>query len=276
MCSAVMAPLLGPFFIFYLPCLQSFSIQLSHSLAPRLSAYCLQAEAEADSGNCPSTLLLPGQFSCEPLVSAALEMKEGWKDALGVWDHCEAAACFSFDLDTVQVFFHLSCFFPSLYLCTVGNVWYRLRFYSISRLLSLVWPLSALFLLLPAAVIPHLILQVVIMWEFLLSYSPDVPLNLSTSFFLFPYSHFCTASFSAFISWLQSSHDRLGRVLFLFASLHSFLLYVFMSCNDYLLVGLSRKGLRERQVGGSKACYSSLPSVWHVWRMEGDLEPTAL
>lgn len=75
--------------------------------------------------------------------------------------------------------------FPSLYLYTVGNVWYRLRFYSISRLLSLVWPLSALFLLLPAAVIPHLILQVVIMWEFLLSYSPDLPLNLSTYFFFY-------------------------------------------------------------------------------------------
>lgn len=43
----------------------------------------------------------------------------------------------------------------------------------------------------------------------------------------------------------------------------------------FLSAGLSRKGLRERQVGGSKACYSFLPSVWHVWRMEGDLEPRA-
>lgn len=108
--SAVMAPSPGPFFIFCSPCLQSFSIRLSHSLAPHLSAHCLQAEA--DSENYPSALLLPGQFSCEPLVSAVLEMKEGWKDALGVWDQREATACFSFDLDTVQVFFHLSCFSP--------------------------------------------------------------------------------------------------------------------------------------------------------------------
>lgn len=61
------------------------------------------------------------------------------EDALGVWDQREAAACFSFDLDSLQVFFHLSCFIPSLYLCTVGNVWYILHFYSISRLLSLVF-----------------------------------------------------------------------------------------------------------------------------------------
>lgn len=174
-------------------------------------------------------------------------MKEGSKDALGVWDQCEAAACFSFDLDIIQIFFHLSCFFSSFYLCMVANVWDSLRFCCISCLLSLVWPLSALFLLLPAAVVPHLILQAVIMWEFLLSYSPDLPLNLSTSFFLIsvlPLLHHFRPTFPG------CSPPMIGLVgffsLFLSASLHSFLLYVFMSCNDYLLVGLSRKGLRER------------------------------
>lgn len=230
MCSAVMAPSPRPSFIFCSPCLPSFSIQLSHSLAPRLSALCLQAAA--DSGNYPSTRLLPGQFSCEPLVSAALEMKEGWKDALGVWDQREAAACFSFDLDTVQVFFfHLSCFFPSLYLCTVGNVWDRLRFYSISSLLSLVWSLSALFLLLPAAVVPHLIFQVVIMWKFLLSFSPDLLLNLSTSFVFFNFRTPTSALHHLRPTFPGCSLPMIGLVGFFFLSfcLHPSILSSFMS-----------------------------------------------
>lgn len=103
---------LGPFSFSAHPVSTHFpsAFHMHYSLAPRLSAHCLQAEA--DSGNYPSTFLLPEQFSCEPLMSPVLEMKEAWKDALGVWDQHEVGVCFSRDLDVVQVFFIFHAFPP--------------------------------------------------------------------------------------------------------------------------------------------------------------------
>lgn len=103
---------LGPFSFSAHPVSTHFpsAFHMHCSLAPRLSAHCLQAEA--DSGNYPSTFLLPEQFSCEPLVSPVLELKGAWKDALGVWDQHEVGVCFSCDLDVVQVFFIFHTFSP--------------------------------------------------------------------------------------------------------------------------------------------------------------------
>lgn len=283
MCSAVMAPWPGPFFIFCSPCLLSFSIQLSHSLAP--TSVCTLSAGRGWRRELPLHTFITWAI----FMWAARLRSAGDERGLERCSRCVGSAwgCSVFFIwlgHGPGLFFSIfHAFFPSLYLCTVGNVWDSLRFYSISRLLSLVWPLSALFLLLPAAaVVPHLIFQVVIMWKFLLSFSPDLPLNLSTSIFFFflisvlPILHciiFGLHFLVAVFPWLARAVFFFS--LFLSASLHSFLLCVFMSCNDFLSAGLSRKGLRERQVGGSKACYSFLPSVWHVWRMEGDLEPRA-
>lgn len=46
------------------------------------------------------------------------------------------------------------------------------------------------------------------------------------------------------------------------------LLAVMICCLGRVLADRDRQG-RGRTV---KACYSFLPSLWHVWRMEGDLE----
>lgn len=196
---------------------------------------CTPSAGPGDSGNCPSTLLLPGQYSCELLVSAALEIKEGWKDALGVWDQHEAAACFSFDLDTVQVLFHfhlfffIFSFFRCLYLCTLGNVWDSLPFYiymspSVSGLTFIGSPSTACSSRSSSPSsgrnhvrVPPLTLLI-------------CPSTFQPLFFLFPYSHFCTASFSAYISWLQSWNDWLGRLFFFLSfSLHPFILSFFIS-----------------------------------------------
>lgn len=55
-----------------------------HKQALYLSARCLRAED--DLGNYPSALLLPELFSCVLAVASELQMKETWKDMLGVWD----------------------------------------------------------------------------------------------------------------------------------------------------------------------------------------------
>lgn len=62
----------------------AFHPGMTVSQALYLSARCLQAED--DSGNYPSTLLLP-EFSCVLAVSSEQQMKE---DALGVWDQHSA------------------------------------------------------------------------------------------------------------------------------------------------------------------------------------------
>lgn len=66
---------LGPFSFSAHPVSCHFPSSFRIHWPPRLSARCLQAAA--DAVNYPSALLLPGQFSCEPLASAAPEMKEG-------------------------------------------------------------------------------------------------------------------------------------------------------------------------------------------------------
>ena len=62
----------------------AFHPGMTFSQALYLSARCLRAED--DSGNYPSTLLLPEQFSCALAVSSEQQMKETCRDALGVWD----------------------------------------------------------------------------------------------------------------------------------------------------------------------------------------------
>lgn len=83
-CSAVAARSLP--FIFFILCLSPLALHpgMTSSQALYLSARCLRAEH--DSGNYPSALLLPEQFSCVLAVFSELQMKEAWRDALGVWD----------------------------------------------------------------------------------------------------------------------------------------------------------------------------------------------
>lgn len=84
-----------------------------------LSARCLQAED--DSGNYPSTLLLPEQFSCALAVSSEQQMKETCgDDTRCVGSTCSLSVCFSFDLEMIQV-----CLLSSLSSFSLSfRVWY--------------------------------------------------------------------------------------------------------------------------------------------------------
>lgn len=272
MCSAVMAPSPGPFFIFCSPCLHSFSIRLSHALFTGPTSVCTLSAGRGWLRELPLHIFITWTI----FMWAARLSSAGDERGLERCSRCVGSAwnrsVFFMWLGCSPGLFHLSCFFPSLYLCTVGDVWASLHFFSISCLLSLVLPLLAFFFLLPAAVFLHLILQAPITCDSSSSlYSPDLPLNLSTLlFFRLSVLPLPQSIISAYISRLQSSHDSLCVPSFLPRSCLHELQWL------YLLVGLSSKGMRERQGRGSKACYSFLPSVWHVWRMEGDLKPTAL
>lgn len=152
----------SPFFIFSSSCLHSLSILLWR---PLWLCVCLQAvyRLRMTWGNY-STLLLPEQFSCVLVVSSVLEMKETWKDALGVWDQLEAETCVCVSvwvcvyLDEIQI--SLLSSFRFLFL----------HVYSISPPVSLILSLSEPLFLLSAAVLLHLVFSSHNqLWAFLLS-----------------------------------------------------------------------------------------------------------
>lgn len=229
MCSAVTAPSPWPFFIFCSPCLHSFSIRLSHALFTGPTSVCTLS---AGWGWLRELLL--HIFITWTIFMWATRLSSAWDErGLERCSRCVGSAwswsVFFMWLGCGPGLFHLSCFFLSLYLCTVGDVWASLHFFSLSCLLSLVLPLLALFFLLPAAVFLHLILQAIITCDSSSSlYSPDLPLNLSTLFFFnFLYFRFTNASF-------PPTFPGCSPPMILCAPLHSFLVHVFMSCNDYI------------------------------------------
>lgn len=121
-------------------------------------------------------------------------------------------------------------FFPSFYRCTVGDVSVSLHFCSVSHLLSLFSPLSALFFLPPAAAFLHSHSSVITCESSSSLHSPDLPLNLSTlSFFHFrtPTSalHHSQPTFPGFYPPMIYSVG----CFFLSFCLHPFFLSSFMS-----------------------------------------------
>lgn len=191
-----------------------------------------------------------------------------------IWLGCDPG------LSSVIIFFF---FFFSLFDMLVG-----LYFYFISPLLSLISYFYQSFSLSSVWLWVFLLLflskyHIFLMLQFLLiSPSTFQPVFIFT-LPLLPCIIFSASSYLFLSSHLQLSAASPPQLCFslsllsLSSSLHIFLFPPWKSCNGYLLVGLNHTpGQRKRQARGGEACYSFLPSVWHVWRMEGDLEPALL
>lgn len=212
MCSPVRAPSPGPYFIFCSPCLHSFSIRHSHALFtwPHICLHTV-CRPRLTQGTTPPHFYYLNNFHVSRSSLQCWRWKRPGKMLWVCGISMKLECVFHLWLGHGPGLFHLSCFFSSLYLYSVGDVWASLHFFSISRLLSLVLPLLAFFFLLPAAVFLHLILQALIAWQFLLSlltwFAPQ-PFNLIV-FFRNPLLPLWQCIISSYISMLQSSHDSL-------------------------------------------------------------------
>lgn len=121
MCSAVMAPSPGPFFIFCSPCLHSFSIRLSHALFTGPTSVCTLSAGRGWLRELPLHIFITWTiFMWATRLSSA-----GDERGLERYCRCVGSAwswsVFFMWLGWGPGLFHLSCFFPSLYLCTVGK-----------------------------------------------------------------------------------------------------------------------------------------------------------
>lgn len=209
MCSLVMAPSPGPFFIFCSPCLHSFSIRLSHALFAGPMSVCTLSAGRGWLRELPLHIFITWTiFMWASSLSVA-----GDERGLERCSRCVASAwswsVFFMWLGPSPGLFHLSCIFPSLYLCTVSNVRGSLHFFlhilsSVSYLAFIGSFLSpACCCLSSSHSSGHNDVQ-----QLLLSLLTWFALQPFNHFFLnFPYSQFNIASFRPTFPGPQYSHE---------------------------------------------------------------------
>lgn len=90
----------------------------------------------------------------------------------------------------------------------------------------------------------------------------QTPTSALHHFFLLTVPCFCPPTFNSVYYHFSLSLSLLSLSSFLYICLLSTMSFAIM------IICCHRPGQRIRQGRGGKACYSFLPSVWHVWRME--------